>query len=91
MARDEERQTRSQEEPIVGGLPDVPGILTALRLTPELGIHLRGLADDVRPTEHVGVVFARVVAARHAVAIDDRAGFRPDARVLETESQSGRC
>ena len=25
MARDEERLTRSQEEPIVGGLPDVPG------------------------------------------------------------------
>ena len=44
MARDDERLMRSQEGPIVGGLPDVPGILTALRLTPELGIHLRGLA-----------------------------------------------
>ena len=26
MARDDERLVRSQEEPIVGGLPDVPGI-----------------------------------------------------------------
>ena len=30
MARDEERLARSQQEPLVGGLPDVPGILTAL-------------------------------------------------------------
>lgn len=26
MARDEERLVRSQEDPIVGGLPDLPGI-----------------------------------------------------------------
>ena len=37
MARDEERFARSQEQPIVGGLPEVPGILTALTLTPALG------------------------------------------------------
>jgi uncharacterized peroxidase-related enzyme len=47
MPREEERLRRSQEEPIVGGLPDVPGILTAIRLTPGLGVHLRGLADEL--------------------------------------------
>ena len=36
-----------QEEPIVGGLPDVPGIGVAMRLTPGLGVHLRGLADEL--------------------------------------------
>jgi hypothetical protein len=30
MARDTERTSRSGESPIVGGLPDVPGILTAI-------------------------------------------------------------
>jgi uncharacterized peroxidase-related enzyme len=47
MPREEERLRRSQEDPIVGGLPDVPGILTAIRLTPGLGVHLRGLADEL--------------------------------------------
>ena len=30
MTREEERLERSKEAPIVGGLPDAPGILTAL-------------------------------------------------------------
>src|SRR4051812_4888656 len=47
MARDVERQLRAHEEPIVNGLPDVPGIGVAMRLKPELGLHLRGLADQV--------------------------------------------
>jgi uncharacterized peroxidase-related enzyme len=59
MARDEERLMRSQEEPIVGGLPDVPGILTALRLTPELGIHLRGLADELLVNDFEGATISR--------------------------------
>jgi len=59
MARDEERLMRSQEEPIVGGLPDVPGILTALRLTPELGIHLRGLADELLVNDFAGATISR--------------------------------
>ncbi len=53
MARDEGRLMRSREEPIVGGLPDAPVILAAIRLTPGLGVHLRGLAcarpGDPRP------------------------------------------
>src|SRR6476661_11240075 len=59
MARDAERLERSQEDPIVGGLPDVPGILTALRLTPELGIHLRGLADELLVNDFAGETISR--------------------------------
>ena len=47
MAREEERLERSRQEPIVGSLPDAPGILAAIRLTPGLGVHLRGLADEL--------------------------------------------
>jgi len=59
MARDEERVARSVQEPIVGGLPDAPGILTALRLTPELGIHLRGLADELLVNDFPGATIRR--------------------------------
>ena len=45
MARDEERRARAAEEPVVGGLPDVPGIVVAMRLSPALSEHLKGLAD----------------------------------------------
>ena len=64
MARDEERLERAGEEPIVGGLPDVPGIGVAMRLKPELGVpslyyatHLdvtgERLADDDYAALHV--------------------------------------
>ena len=59
MTRDAERLERSQEEPIVGGLPDVPGILTALRLTPVLGVHLRGLADELLVNDFPGATIER--------------------------------
>jgi uncharacterized peroxidase-related enzyme len=59
MARDDERLQRSQEEPIVGGLPDVPGILVAMRLKPELGFHLRGLADQVLVEDYPGATISR--------------------------------
>ncbi len=59
MARDEERLQRSQEEPIVGGLPDAPGILTAIRLTPGLGVHLRGLADELLVNDFAGATISR--------------------------------
>jgi uncharacterized peroxidase-related enzyme len=59
MARDEERVARSQEQPIVGGLPEVPGILTALTLTPALGVHLRGLADELLVDDFAGATITR--------------------------------
>ena len=69
MARDEERLERSQEGPIVGGLPDAPGILTALRLTPGLGIHLRGLADELLVNDFPGATIARAEREMLATAV----------------------
>jgi uncharacterized peroxidase-related enzyme len=59
MARDEERLLRAQQEPIVGGLPDVPGIGVAMRLTPGLGVHLRGLADEILVKDYPGATLRR--------------------------------
>jgi AhpD family alkylhydroperoxidase len=59
MARDEARVRRSQELPIVGGLPDVPGIGVAMRLTPALGVHLRGLADALLVDDYPGATIHR--------------------------------
>lgn len=59
MARESERITRSQEMPIVGGLPDAPGIQTAIRLTPALGLHLRGLADELLVNDFPGATLSR--------------------------------
>ena len=69
MARDEERLARSQEEPIVGGLPDVPGIGTAIRLTPGLGIHLRGLADELLVSDFPGATLSRAEREMLATAV----------------------
>ena len=69
MARDQERLVRSQEEPIVGGLPDVPGILAAIRLTPGLGIHLRGLADELLVNDFPGATLERVEREMLATAV----------------------
>jgi uncharacterized peroxidase-related enzyme len=69
MARDDERLERSQEEPIVGGLPDVPGISVAMRLTPGLGIHLRGLADELLVNDFPGATLTRVEREMLATAV----------------------
>src|SRR3954453_12713105 len=69
MARDDERQLRAQERPIVGSLPDVPGIGVAMRLTPELGIHLRGLADQVLVEPFPGATISRAQREMLATAV----------------------
>ncbi len=69
MARDEERLLRSQEAPIVGGLPDVPGILAAIRLTPGLGLHLRGLADELLVSDFPGTTLRRAEREMLATAV----------------------
>ena len=69
MARDEERLIRSREEPIVGGLPDVPGILAAIRLTPGLGVHLRGLADELLVNDFPGATLVRAEREMLATAV----------------------
>lgn len=69
MARDDERLMRAQEEPIVGGLPDVPGIGAAMRLTPGLGIHMRGLADELLVHDFPGATISRVEREMLATAV----------------------
>jgi uncharacterized peroxidase-related enzyme len=69
MARDDERLLRSQQEPIVGGLPDVPGILAAIRLTPGLGVHLRGLADELLVNDFPGATLKRAEREMLATAV----------------------
>lgn len=69
MAREEERLSRAQQEPIVGGLPDVPGIGAAIRLTPGLGAHLRGLADELLVHDFPGATISRVEREMLATAV----------------------
>jgi uncharacterized peroxidase-related enzyme len=69
MAREEERLSRAQEEPIVDGLPDVPGIGAAIRLTPGLGVHLRGLADELLVYDFPGATITRVEREMLATAV----------------------
>jgi uncharacterized peroxidase-related enzyme len=59
MARDDERHARAAEPPIVCGLPDVPGILAAMHLTPGLALHLRGLADELLVNDFPGATLTR--------------------------------
>ncbi|HYL41108.1 MAG TPA: carboxymuconolactone decarboxylase family protein [Candidatus Binatus sp.] len=59
MARDDERLNRASQAPIVGGLPDAPGISAAMRLTPGLGMHLRGLADELLVNDFPGATLSR--------------------------------
>ncbi len=59
MARDEERARRAEQQPIVAGLPDAPGIVAAIQLTPGLGRHLRGLADELLVNEFPGATITR--------------------------------
>jgi uncharacterized peroxidase-related enzyme len=72
MARDDERHSRAGEAPIVGGLPDVPGILAAMRLTPSLEQHLRGLADALLVEDFPGSTISR--AEREVIATAVSAG-----------------
>ena len=65
----EARISRSLERPIVGGLPDVPGIGVAMRLTPELGAHLRGLADAVLVNDYPGATITRAEREMLATAL----------------------
>lgn len=72
MARDEERQARACEAPVVGSLPDVPGIVVAMRLRPGLAVHLRGLADELLVKDYPGATLTR--AERELIATAVSAG-----------------
>lgn len=59
MTSEQGRYQRAAQGVLVGSLPEVPGILTALTLTPELGIHLRGLADELLVNHFEGATITR--------------------------------
>ena len=67
--RDDERLLRSRQQPLVGSLPDAPGILAAIRLTPGLGVHLRGLADELLVNDHPGATISRSEREMLATAV----------------------
>ena len=69
MARDEERKARAGEAPVVGGLPDVPGIVVAMRLSPGLAVHLRGLADELLVKDFPGATLTRAERELLATAV----------------------
>ena len=50
---------RATQPPIVGGLPDAPGITAAMGLSPGLGVHLRGLADALLVDDFPGATLRR--------------------------------
>ena len=69
MARDEERRARSAEVPVVGSLPDVPGIVVAMRLSDGLAVHLRGLADELLVKDYPGSTLTRAERELLATAV----------------------
>jgi uncharacterized peroxidase-related enzyme len=70
MGLDDERQARAQQAPLVGGLPpNAPGISAAIRLTPGLGVHLRGLADELLVHDFPGATISRPEREMLATAV----------------------
>ncbi len=69
MARDEDRLARARQAPIVGSLPDAPGIVAAISLTPGLGLHLRGLADELLVHDFPGATINRAEREMIATAV----------------------
>lgn len=53
------RLDRSKQPPTVGGLPDQPGILAAMALSPKLGEHLRGVAHALLYDDFPGATLSR--------------------------------
>jgi len=69
MVRDDERRQRAQEAPVVGGLPEFPGILAAMKLAPGLALHLRGLADELLVKDFPGATLTRAERELLATAV----------------------
>lgn len=69
MTLEQQRRARADEAPIVGGLPEVPGILVAMSLAPGLGLHLRGLADELLVKDFAGSTLTRAERELLATAV----------------------
>jgi uncharacterized peroxidase-related enzyme len=72
MTRDDERLRRARKPPIVGGVPEIPGIGAAMALSPALSLHLRGLADALLVDDFPGASLRR--AEREMIAAATSAG-----------------
>jgi uncharacterized peroxidase-related enzyme len=71
-SRDDERIRRAAEHPFVGGLPDFPGILAAMMISPLLATPLRALADALLVKPFAGSTLSR--AERELIASAVSAG-----------------
>jgi uncharacterized peroxidase-related enzyme len=69
VSLDEKRKRRAGEEPIVGGLPEVPGIIAAMSLSPGLATHLRGLANELLVKDYPGASLHRAERELIATAV----------------------
>jgi uncharacterized peroxidase-related enzyme len=69
MGREEDRKARSAEAPIVGGLPDLPGIVAAMGISTGLAVHLRGLADELLVNDMPGATLTRAERELLATAV----------------------
>ena len=101
MTRDDERFQRAAQAPIVGGLPDAPGITAAMGLTPGLGVHLRGLADQVLVHDFPGATLRRAEREMIATAVsagndcfycmDSHAAFATELLARDGDTSARRC
>lgn len=71
-ARQAERMLRATETPIVDGLPDFPGILATMMISPDLATPLRLLADTLLVKEFPGAKLTR--SERELIATGVSAG-----------------
>lgn len=71
-SRHDERLRRANEVPIVGGLPEYPGIISAMMISPTLATSLRGLADMLLVHHYEGATLSR--ADREVIATAVSAG-----------------
>lgn len=69
MARDDERASRAGQATVVGGLPEAPGIVAAMRLSEGLALHLRGLADELLVKDFPGATLTRAERELLATAV----------------------
>ncbi|MES0030385.1 hypothetical protein [Mesorhizobium sp. M0040] len=71
-ARQAERMLRATETPIVDGLPDFPGILAAMMISPNLATPLSSLADTLLVKSFPGATLTR--SERELIATGVSAG-----------------
>lgn len=64
-----ERDRRSMQDPLVGGLPDFPGILAAMHLSPDLAQPLRALANSLLVSQWTGATISRAERELIATAV----------------------